>query len=69
MTDDHRLGQDPQFIAVRKKRSLMIAFGLIAFVSIIYFVTMVRMAESVKAKQAAEMTQTASSQMKSETKG
>jgi len=44
--------QDQEFINARKRRSWMIALGLMSFVLIIYFVSMVRMGESVKAKQA-----------------
>jgi hypothetical protein len=50
--------QDQEFIIARKRRSWMIALGLMSFVLIIYFVSMVRMGESVKAKQAASETST-----------
>lgn len=54
MTGEAKLNSNNDFIAARKKRSLFIAAGLIAFVAVIYFVSMVRMSEAVKAKQAAE---------------
>ena len=54
MTGDSKLNSDEAFKSARNKRSLFIAAGLIAFVVVIYFVSMVRMSESVKAKQIAE---------------